>query len=232
MEKLYATFNKAKEEHESFRGMASITIGDAVRLNSISVYEKDGKMSIDFPDFTKKDGSKGEYVIPKSKEAYAAMLGVVEKAMKSDEGYAYTNGSTDPKIAVEGHKVDEPYADGRYNIEVGEMVVLRDITSAERNGKNGTFVAVDFPTVEGLDGKPSTYIDTNGEKQFNHVFDALEMQKENEPKDFNRLIENMVKAKRKEFKPSLDEQLKGADEKAKNQKTAETAKEKEAEAVR
>ena len=221
MEHLFANFHAAQEPKRggnseyTYIGKANLTIGDAIRLNSISVFEneKNGHFSIDFPGF----GDSGEYVIPKSKEAYAAMCSVIADAAKSKEGYAYQLGENNPDIIVTGKQVTEPYADARFTIEVGDMVALYGVSTRIAGREGNEFVAVDFPNI----GEPH---EVNGQTYYNKAFDGIVSKWQDKDgnehtTDYHQLLNMMVKGKRKELTRSFEDRLKDAQEKSANQRS-------------
>ena len=221
MEHLFANFHAAQEPKRggnseyTYIGKANLTIADAVRLNGISVFEneKTGQFSIDFPGF----GDGGEYVIPKSKEAYAAMLDVITKAAKSKEGYAYELGENNPEIIVTGKQVTEPFADARFTIEVGDMVALYGVSTRIAGHENNKFVAVDYPNI----GEPH---EVDGKMYYNKAFEGVvakwpDKDGNEHTTDYGQVLDIMVKGKRKELTRSFDDKLKDAQEKSANQRS-------------
>lgn len=84
MKKLTANFFPAEEQKNGYIGKANITIANAIRLNGISVFMPEaGGIHISFPEFGEGE-NRASYVIPKSKEAYEAMLDVVAKAVANE----------------------------------------------------------------------------------------------------------------------------------------------------
>ena len=220
MEHLFANFHAAQEPKRggnseyTYIGKANITIGDAVRLNGISVFEneKNGQFSIDFPGF----GEGGEYVIPKSPEAYAAMRDCIAKAAKSQQGYAYELGNNNPDIIITGKQVNEPYADARFIIEVGDMVALYGVSTRIAGHEGNEFVAVDYPNI----GEP---YEANGQKHYNKAFEGIvakwpDNDGNEHTTDYGQHLNMMVRGKRKELMRSFDDRVKDAQEKSANQK--------------
>ena len=220
MEHLFANFHAAQEPKRggnseyTYIGKANLTIGDAVRLNGISVFEneKNGQFSIDFPGF----GEGGEYVIPKSPEAYAAMRDVIAKAAKSQEGYAYELGNNNPDIIVTGKQVNEPYADARFTIEIGDMVALYGVSTRIAGHEGNEFVAVDFPNI----GEP---YEVDGQKHYNKAFEGIvakwpDKDVNEHTTDYGQHLNMMVRGKRKELMRSFNDMVKDAQEKGANQK--------------
>ena len=89
---LKSNFYPAQEPKAGYIGKADIAIGNAVRLNNISVFknEQDGTYSIAFAKFGKDNDR--SYVIPSSKEAFAAMVAVVSKAVEAEKHFAFEKG--------------------------------------------------------------------------------------------------------------------------------------------
>ena len=213
---LKANFYPAQDPKAGYIGKADITVANAVRLNNISVFEKDGAYHIDFAKFGK-EGNERSYIIPSSKEAYAAMVDVIAKAVADEKHFGYTRGDLGVHLEVNGALVNEPYADGRFSVAVGELCTLNGICTRvvpyEKDGQDSSFVSVDLPVVPGADGKAQTWTDKEGEKQVNHQFECLPVTwKDKEGKeqkaDYERILTGKVLAKRKHLmEPSLDEKI-------------------------
>ena len=117
MKKLTANFFPAEEKKNGYIGKANITIADAIRLNGISVFAPEtGGVSISFPEYGEGENRRS-YVVPKSKEAYEALLTVVAKAVGNDNHFGFTSGEYGPHMDVHGRTVNEPYADARSSID-------------------------------------------------------------------------------------------------------------------
>lgn len=213
---LKSNFYPAQEPKEGYIGKADITVANAVRLNNISVFEKDGAYHIAFAKFGK-EGSERSYIIPSSKEAYAAMVDVVAKAIAAENHFGYSKGDLGVKLEVNGAKVEEPYADGRYSVEVGELCTLNGISTRvvpfEKDGKDASFVSVDLPTIAGADGKAQTWTDKDGDKQVNYQFECLtvtwtDKEGKEQKADYDRILTGKVLAKRKHLmEPSLEDKI-------------------------
>lgn len=227
-------FHPAQEPKNGYIGKADITIANGYKLNNINVYEKDGKRNIGFDTF----GKEGEYsyVVPASKEAYAAMLDVVSAAVDNKDHFAIAQGEYKVKLEIRGKRVDEPYADGRFSAVLGDLCTLNGITTRvvpyQKDGQEAHFTAVEMPRVYDADGKVSMYTDKDGKQQANVQFEALvntwTKDGQEHKHDYERDLRIAVLAKRKELaQPSLDEQIaggeaqKGAGEKAKDAPTKE-----------
>lgn len=224
--KLTSNFYPANEPKNGYIGKADLTIAEAIKINGISVFEKDGNYNIDFPGYEyMADGEEkhNSYVLPSSKEAYASMLEAVKMAVEDQKHhFGHVNGKYNPELSVSGKKVDEPYAEGRYSLAVKDLCVLTGITSTTRDGEKGKFVAVDMPTIGSYE--------KDGELKYNAAFEGLTSKYEKDGKEmsknFGALIRNMVYAEHKKLhevektkdKPSLDNQVKNASETAKKQK--------------
>ena len=229
MKKLTANFYPAAEPKAGYIGKANITIADAIRLNGISVFVTEGQgMHISFPEF----GDGGSYVVPKSKEAYAAMLEVVAKAVANNEKhFGFTTGEYGPNMEVHGKAVNEPYADARFSIDVADICTLYGVTTRvveyAKDGKDRSFVSVDKPTI-------ATYENAEGETQYRPAFEGrLSVWKDKEgveqKRDWGQMLQGLVLAERKkvlERKPALDDQMKDAEARtAPAQENAAPAKE-------
>lgn len=213
MKKLTANFYPANEPKNGYIGKANITIADAIRLNGISVFQNamDGTINISFPEF----GDGASYVVPKSKEAYAAMAAVVAKAVENEKHFGYTTGEYGPFMNVTGHAVSEPYADARFSIEVEDTCILYGISTRvvdyQKDGKDHSFVSVDFPTI-------GTYENAEGELQYRRAFDGrvskwTDREGKEQSRDYGQLLNGLVLSERHnilERKPSLDAQMKDA----------------------
>jgi len=184
-------------------GKAAITIANAFRLNDISVFHMDdGTHSLRFPDFPSIDAdtntpTRVSFIVPKSPEAYAAMVDIVEKARESDQGFAYANGDYNPTVVAHGSLANtvnsegKVIADGRFSVELGDVCVLRGVSTRpaeyEVNGEKHRFVAVDIPNALDAEDKPSTY-EKDGQTLYNKVCTPLISKwtnKEGEPKSKN-----------------------------------------------
>lgn len=211
MDRLTANFYPASEpkpyEGGVYVGKANITIANAMRLNDISVFLSDaGKLSINFPEY-ESGGEKKSFVIPKSKEAYAAMCSVVEKARESEQGFAFTQGTYNPTMTARGGLVNEPFADGRFGVEVGDICTIVGLTTRKASytvdNEEKHFVAVDLPNIIGQDGKPSTY-EKDGKTMYNKVFEPCvsswtDTEGHKRSKDFGRTLTGAVLKCRKEL---------------------------------
>lgn len=209
---LKANFYPAQEPKGGYVGKADITIANAVRLNNISVFDDGaGNRSISFAKFGK--DNERSYVIPSSKEAYAAMLAVVGKAMDSENHFATEKGDFGVKLEVNGAKVNEPYADGRFTVTVGDFCTLNGISTREasytKDGEKKSFVAVDIPAVRDEEGKVKSYTDKDGNQHVNLQYECLKDKYKNKEgketsTDYQALMNNMIRKCRKELGNSLD----------------------------
>lgn len=223
--KLNANFVPLNEPVNGFIGTANLLIADAIKINGISVFEKDGNYNIQFAGFGEGEGRKS-YVVPASKEAYAEILSVIEKAVKDPEhhfGWAtgdHFKWNKDQKkfeqMDIIGEAVKEPYADTRFHVEVKGLCTLYGITTQEvekKGEKGGSFIAVDPPKLDPYEKE--------GEKVYRPVFEGVvnksEYNGEKHEFDFGSYLDNAILGKRKDLlnrHPSLDEQVKGAAQKA------------------
>ena len=228
-----ANFYPATEPKNGYLGFADLTISNAIRIRGIAVFEDregDGH-HIQFPEYGEGE-TRGSYIIPSSKEAYAQMLGVIESAMNDPENhFGWVTGKMNPELQVSGRAVTEPYADGRFSVNVADICTLRGVATREVNyekdGKAGHFVSVDVPVL--------TPYERDGEKVYPPVFEGLKSKYERDgqeqEKDFGLLMRNLVLAERKkvlEKHEDLDKQIEGAEQKAAGQVPAQQAPEKEA----
>lgn len=220
MKKMTANFYPAPEvkpcgEENLYLGKANITIANAIRINGISVFIHKDEYNISFPEFGE-DGT--SYVVPHSKEVYAAMRDVVAMAVADgDKHFGYNSGDYGVKLDVKGKLVNEPYADGRFSADVSDVCTLygittRDVEYKKEDGKTGRFVAVNMPTIYSYE--------KDGEKQYQTAFEGrisawTDKDGKEQSVNYGQLLEGKVRSERKslikERKPALDEQLKGAE---------------------
>jgi len=146
---------------------------------------------------------------------------------KKENHFAFINGKMNPQLSAHGKVVDEPYADGRFSVNVGDLCILtgittRPVTYTTEDGKQNAFVSIDMPTL--------TPYEKDGEKVYPPAFEGLtnEYEKDGEKHKFNwaSLINGLVYNERKaeikkvlegekgEQHPSLEEQMKNATVKA------------------
>lgn len=231
MKKLTANFFPAEEQKNGYIGKANITIANAIRLNGISVFMPEaGGIHISFPEFGEGE-NRASYVIPKSKEAYEAMLDVVAKAVANEKHFGFTTGEYGPHMEVHGKPVNEPYADALFSIDVADLCTLYGLTTRVVNyktdGKDRSFVSVDKPTI-------ATYENAEGEKQYRPAFEGrVSVWKDKDgveqKRDWGQLMQGLVLAERKkilERKPALEDQVKNAESRtAPAQENAAPAKE-------
>lgn len=211
MKKMTANFYPAQEPKNGYIGKANITISNAIRLNGISVFEDAERgINLNFPEF----GDGASYIVPKSKEAYADMRDVVAMAVASDNHFGYNRGEYGVRLDISGKLVEEPYADGRFSVDVADVCTLYGITTNkveyERDGQQRSFVAVDLPTIGSYE--------KDGELQYQTAFEGRISSWNRDgvdyKKDYGQLMQGLVIAERKalirERKPSLDNQVKEA----------------------
>ena len=225
-----ANFYPAAEPKNGYIGFADLTIAEAIRIRGIAVFEKDGGgYNIHFPGYGEKDTS---FVSPSSKEAYAQMLSVVESAVKDPEHhFGWQTGKYNPELSVKGWAVNEPYADSRYHLQVGDLCQLHQLSARvvdyKDDGKDKSFVSVDLPTLP-------PYPDKDGNQVYPPVFEGLKSPYEKDgvkkEKDFGLLIRNLVLAERKKVleHPPLEEQIDNAAQRSTNNAPAHGAPEKSA----
>lgn len=222
MYELKANFHPAAEAKNGYIGKADLLIANAVRLNNVSVFAKDDGYALSFTEY----GENGSLVVPKGKEQYAAMRDVIAKAVESEKHFAFEKGSYGPKFNVRGRLVDEPYADGRFSVEVGDFCTLCGITTQkvefEKDGKDRSFIAVNMPAVRDADGKVRMYQNSKGKDVASLEFQGVvskwtDKAGQEQSLDYGVKIADAVKKARKELlaerdrKTSLDDQMKGAD---------------------
>lgn len=214
-----ANFYPVKEPINGFIGSADLAISNIIRLRGIAVFEdKDGKGGhhIQFPGFGEGDAFKS-YVIPHSPEAHAQILDVVEKAIAAEDHFGHVAGKRKAFLTVEGRAVDEPHADGRYALQVADILTVHGITTNEiplnRDGKESTFIAVNVPNLPPYE--------KDGEKVYPPIFKGLKSTWEKDGKpasmDYAQFIRHLVIAERQKVlgKEPLDQQVGNAEKKAK-----------------
>lgn len=220
---LKANFYPAPEPKNGYIGKADLTIGNAVRLNNIGVFknEQDGKYSIALPKFGSKDNERS-YVIPSSGDTYSAMAAVVGKAVEAENHFAFEKGDLGVKLEVNGARVNEQYADGRFSVKVGDFCTLNGISTREvdykRDGEDKSFVAVDLPQVRDNDGNVKFYTDHDGNQKANLQFEFLKDKYTNKEgkevsTDYQALANNMIRKHRNELGQSLDATIDAANSK-------------------
>lgn len=208
-----ANFYPAKEPVNGFIGSADLAVSNIIRLKGIAVFEKeDGSHNIQFPGF----GENGSYVVPASKEAYAQMLDVVEKAIADEKHFGHTAGKMYVPLSVSGKVVDKPYADGRFSLQLGDVCTIHGLTtqqvSYQKDGKEASFIAVRVPNLPPYE--------KDGEKVYPPIFKGLKSTYEVEGKqketDYAQVIQAMVISERKKIlsKPPLENQMEDAAAKA------------------
>lgn len=229
---MISNFRPEAEPKNGYIGKADITIADGLKINNISVFQKeDGTRSLSFAEFGRED-NKRSYVVPASKEIYAEMLNVISMAVDDPNHFGHVTGDQFGRIKLEvvgGARVNEPYADGRYSVKFGDLVTLNGIVSRMGPGRDDKqHPYVDMPAVRNADGKISMYEVQGGKKRANLQFEMKKHEwtdKDGNKHEFNypQDMRIAVLAKRKELNtPSLDDQIGGAKEKADNtEKTAE-----------
>lgn len=220
-----SNFYPAREPKNGFIGTADLLIANGIKIRGIAVFEKENGYNIQFAGFGEGDGRKS-YVVPASKEAYADILSVIQKAVEDPEHhFGWSSGDhfewdeqakKFKQLEISGEAVKEPYADARFQIEVKDLCTLYGITTHEvekKGEKGGTFIAVDPPKLEPYE--------KNGEKIYPPVFEGWVNKYEKNGKehkfDFGSYLDGAILGKRKELlnrHPSLDEQVKGAAGKA------------------
>lgn len=232
MKKLTANFFPAKEQKNGYIGKANITIADAIRINGISVFAPEtGGINIAFPEYGEGENRRS-YVVPKSKEAYEALLTAVTMAVGDEKNhFGFTTGDYGPHLEVHGRAVNEPHADARFSIEVEDICVLYGLSTRvvdyKKDGQDRSFVSVDKPTI-------AVYQDKEGHDHYRPAFEGrvsvwTDLEGTEHKRDWGQLIEGLVRAERKnvlERKPALEDQVKNAEARtAPAQENAAPAKE-------
>lgn len=218
---LKANFYPTQEPKAGYIGKADITVGNAVRLNNISVFknEQDGTYSIAFAKFGK--DNERSFVIPSSKESYAAMVDIVGKAVEAENHFAFEKGDLGVKLEVNGTRVNEQYADGRFSVNVGEFCTLNGISTRKveyaRDGEDKSFIAVEIPPVRDAEGNVRLYTDKDGNQKADLQFKCLKDKYIKDGKevstDYQALMNNMVRKHRKELGNTLDATIDAANSK-------------------
>lgn len=232
MKKLTANFFPAEEQKNGYIGKANITIANAIRLNGISVFEAEGGgFNISFPGFGEGE-NRHSYVVPRSKEAFEALLTAVTMAVGDEKNhFGFTTGDYGPHLEVHGRPVNEPRADARFSIDVDDVCTLHGLTTRvvdyTKAGQDRSFVAVDKPII-------AVYQDKDGNDQYRPAFEGrVSVWKDREgveqKRDWGQLMQGLVLAERKnvlERKPALEDQVKNAEARtAPAQENAAPAKE-------
>ena len=225
---LKSNFYPASEPKNGYIGKADITIAEALRINNVSVFEnpEDKSRSIAFAKFGSND--EYSYVVPSSKEAYAAMLDVISKAVDNKDHYAYEKGEYKLNMEVKGVKVNEQYADGRYSVSLGDFCTLNGISTREASyttpeGEKKDWVAVDLPVVRDEEGKVKMYTDKDGKQRADLQYEGIKrtfVDKAGKEGTLNYqiVLQNRVRKCRDELNQSLDVSI----ETASSKKTAPT----------
>lgn len=241
MKKLTANFYPLKESiacsnGATLLGHARLTIASAFNVNGISVFrDAQGEIDIQFPKFGSGERS---HVVPHSKEAYAAMRDVIAMAVEDDAyHFGYNNGTYGfgekrEDLVLAGDLVNEPYADGRFSLSIADLVTCYNITTTEREGTKGLFIAVDMPTI-------SSYTKEDGQTRYQAAFEGITSKwtdkdgKEQE-NDYAVTLRRMVRsyrgqkihereqAQQPEKNASLDTKMKGAEARKKSHKAKDT----------
>lgn len=223
MYQLKSNFYPANEPKNGYIGRADVTVGNAIKMN-FSVFENENGIQVRSQSY-----GENSFVVPHSKEAYAALCDVVKKAVESEKHFAFERGDVDPKLSVTGTRVNEQYADGRFSVEIADFCTLNGITTSERNTADGkSFVAVDMPNLRDAEGKAVSVQTKSGDTIYPVQFEGIKAKwtgkdEKEHSKDYGLLVTNLVKDKRKELHHSLDDQVKSADEAKVNEPRAASA---------
>lgn len=217
MYNMISNFYPAAEKKNGYIGKADLTIANAIKIHDISVFEnEEGKLHLQFKEY----GDHKSFVVPKDKEAYAAILGVIENAIRDEKNhFGYVKGDMSPFLSVHGTLVDGPYADGRFSVDIKDLCVLNGISTREVEHNGKSFTAVNMPVMEPYEKE--------GKKVYPKLFEGLKVEYEKDgekiSKDYGALITNLIKGERKnliERKPSIDEQVHTANKTAEKENTA------------
>ncbi len=215
----------------TYVGKANIMIGNAFRINEISVFlnDDDGKLNLKFKTFPMNDRNVS-FVRPISDEARDAMCSVVDAARNSESGFAFISGTYNPQFQViKKELVDEPVADGRFSVQIGDICTVRGICTRpaeyEVNGEKRSFVAVDMPNVIGQDGRPTTY-EKDGHTRYNKVFEPrvstwIDQEGNQRSKNYGKTLAKLIRDERRQLleaskeHPALSQQMDRAKERSK-----------------
>lgn len=212
-----ANFYPLNEPIHGFIGSADLAISNIIKLKGISVFnnkEGDGH-HIQFPGFGEGENAKS-FVIPSSPEAFAQFMDVIEKAIADENHFGHVAGKRKAFLTVTGRTVDEPYADGRYSLQVADLCTIHGITTEKveysKDGKDASFISVRVPSL-----KP---YEKDGVTVYPPIFKGLKSTYEvdGQPKetDYAQVIQALVIAERKKLleKQPLENQVDAASQKA------------------
>lgn len=243
MFELKSNFYPASEPKNGYIGRADLAIADSIRINDISVFKKEDGYNIQFAEF----GEGRSYVVPDSKDAYAAMMGAIEKAINADNHFAVVSGKKalrmkdyqDKKkeLVVKGHSVNEKYVDARYSLEIVGLCTLYGVTSkyVQDTEKKRGFIGVDMPVSRDADGKVRMYTDKEGKEKASLVFQGITHKTQDADgkevaMDYADKIRDAVRAEHNSLrKKSLDGQVAEADAQKDSAAKDNSAKQKEQE---
>lgn len=197
MYQLKSSFRPASSHKNSYIGKADITVGNAVKLNDVSVFEKDGIIKIHFQSYGEKQYG---FVVPHSKDVYAALCNIVEKAVHSKNHEAFENGEVNPTFTVTGAKVSDSFVDGRFSVEIPGFCKLNGISTRELNAENKECVSVLFPAVRDANGQIKM-VNRNGKASPLCVFEGINISyvdKEDKvkTKNYQNILSYLVRSKR------------------------------------
>ena len=212
-----ANFYPVKEPINGFIGSADLTVSNIIRLKGIAVFQnrEDNGHHIQFPGFDGGDGMKS-HITPHSPEAFQQMMGVIEKAISAEDHFGHVAGKQKAFLSVSGKAVNEPFADGRYDLKVADLFTVHNITSQKvaftKDGKEESFIAVRVPSLPPYE--------KGGEKIYPPMIKGLKSTYEVEGKtqqtDYAQIIQALVISERKKIlgKPPLEAQVQDAAGKA------------------
>ena len=193
--------------------VGSVTVGDAITLNNVKLIAGADGRFIGMPSrrvFTKDGEQKYRDVVHiKAQSNRDQIRDVFDRALESENGYAYDNGEVNPSISVKVHKVDAEESKSNLrawaSVSIDNVIDINNIAIRETN--KGTLM-VNFPSKK--------YTDKNtGEVKYAPLVFAhtMEWEKDGEKhaKNYDKLIKGMVVNEYKQQQPSLSERISNAD---------------------
>lgn len=180
---LKANFAPVPKPVNGFIGKADFTVAGSIRINNVSVFQTEDKSyRISYSEY----GNTGKtYFVPRTPEVHAAIVNVIKLAVEAEDHFGHVTGdrclrTTDShnnkkNMEITGHLVNEPYADGRYSIDILDFGNLHGIITREAVNKttNEPFIAVNMPSVIGPDGKVKMYEGKNGKPRAAKEFEGV-----------------------------------------------------------
>lgn len=231
MYKLLANFSPAAEEKNGYIGKADVTVADAIRINGISVFKnQDGTYSFRLPEHN------GKYKnISLADGVSAAMVDAIGRAVEAENHFSVVDGERSVRmvdyenekanLTIAGKAVKEPYADGRYTMELAGFGTFSGITTHvvpyEKDGEKRTFVSVDMPKIRNVDGTVRMSTNADGKEVATEEFTgiirkSLDANGEEHPMDWAQKIADAIRFTRREVlnlnkDASLDGKIAGAE---------------------